>query len=355
MISASSVDRVDACPPSAVMTPRVDETGEAAVRGTAIHEFLRRVSIDSSENAQKAALSCVPVEWLGTCNSLDLQSALGGITVVSTEDAYAIDVATGNIAFLGNNIDREYAAACQSVYGRSLRDTELCLTLDLEGRLADGTPVCLDWKTGIQTKSVEVLWQMRLQSYVLSIKYDSAEVLARVVYIKPEGNVWLDETTFSRMTLDSIPEELLTIFNRVRKAKGELDAGLLPAVNAGDHCKYCPCFLSCPATKAIVPYLLEDVNVEALTITQLGAAWAKLKTIEALAEKLSKRMKLAIYKEGQIPAEKEGYVYRPIEQSRAYFDNDRARGLLLQLGATDAQMADLSKTTKFDVIRRVKE
>ncbi len=79
MITSSSLDRIEKCPASAVIGPRIEETSEAAERGNDIHEFLRRVAKDRSPEAFAAALACVPVEYLGTCTNLDLDTALEGL------------------------------------------------------------------------------------------------------------------------------------------------------------------------------------------------------------------------------------------------------------------------------------
>ena len=71
MISASSIDRAEACPASVSLTPRAEETGDAAVIGNHVHEYLRRVVMDP--NDREAALSVVPEELKFRCMSIDLE------------------------------------------------------------------------------------------------------------------------------------------------------------------------------------------------------------------------------------------------------------------------------------------
>ena len=73
MPSASSIDRVEQCPASHVL-PRVEETSDAAERGTEIHEFLRLV-VTSPEHREQY-LGLVPLAWRNTCVNLDLNALL---------------------------------------------------------------------------------------------------------------------------------------------------------------------------------------------------------------------------------------------------------------------------------------
>ncbi len=269
-----------------------------------------------------------------------------------TEQAYAIDMATGGISFLGDNIERKYQEACKKLYRRELRVTEIPLTLDVEAtHKKTGQPCALDWKSGQYTKPARELWQMKLQSYVLAVKYDAPSVLSRVVYIEPKGNVWIDEHVFNRMELDLIPGEVLAIMNRVAQADGS-------TVYSGDWCKFCPALLTCPATTALAPLFitdLEGMTSGTMTLAHVGKAKAKLTLIEGMAKKAKERLNAIINEKGEVPAD-DGYVWRSTEQSKAYFDAAAARGLLVQLGATDAQLAKLSsKTSTYPVIRRSKK
>lgn len=352
--SASACERVDQCPASHVITPRVAETGEQADRGTCCHEFARRVSKDPSQF--EAALSSVPVDWQMTCLKLDFKTALDELTVVVTESAYAVDAATGSIVYLGENIEREYNEACRRLYGRDLTDTEFCVSLDVEAMHSKGYPCAADWKTGIKRTACKDMWQMLLQAYVLAVKYDAFEVEARVMYVAENGNVTIDDHIFSRMELDGVPARLMNILNRIAAAKAVIDAGGSPDVHMGSWCTYCPAIRGCYAQTALVKAMLPDlqaIDVDGLTLPQAGAAWAKLKQIGALYEKIEKALKLRIYQEGEIPAD-EGYVYRVIDSSRMGVSNDKVRGMLHVLGATDEQKESIMTKTTFQKIVRSK-
>ncbi len=234
--SASACERVDKCAASHVISPRSDETGEQAERGNALHEFTRRVSKNAGEG--QTALSCVPLEWRKTAAHLDFETALSGVTVAICEPAYAIDAATGSIIYLGENIDRKYNEQCRALYGRDLLKTEFCVSLDVEGTLFNGNPCCGDWKTGIKRSPCSEMMQMKLQAYVLLVKYDAAECEARVIYVKESGDVVIDDHVFSRMELDSLPGELTGLLARVDAAQATINSGNVPNVHVGDWCRY---------------------------------------------------------------------------------------------------------------------
>jgi hypothetical protein len=360
--SASAVDRVDHCPPSHVLRPRAEESGDYAERGNHIHEFARRAGPaylrgDTSEFA--LALSCVPLEYQATCNQLDFATALSDLTIVQTEPAYALDAQSGSVVALGNNIAREYAQSCQKLYRRDIGEFEFCSSLDVEAMHADGHPCATDWKSGMKNKSAADMWQMRIQCYCLAIKYDAAAVWARVVYIDEDGSVTIDSYLFSRMELDSVPGDLMAILARVMKAQAEIDAGLQPTVYpSAEICKYCPALRSCHAQTALVKAMLTDIDLEGLdvsglTIGQVGSAWGKLKQYAQLAKKLEDSLKARLYQEGAVPADK-GYEYRVTDGSKTSMDQDKARGLLVMLGATPEQMKKLNRTSNFPVVRRMK-
>ncbi len=359
MISASSLERIDHCAPSAVLTPRSNETGEQAVKGNVLHEFTRRVAKNPA--ARVAALECVEqLEWKKTAAHLDLATALDQLEVKITEPAYAVDAATGSITYLGENIARDYAGAMQRLYKRDLLPTEFCVSLDVEAMHTGGYPTAADWKSGVKRTACKDMWQVLLQCYVLGVKYDADQVEGRVLYIEADGNVIIDDHIFSRMELDGVPARLMSILKRVVAAQVEISAGKVPTVHAGDWCRYCEAMISCPAQTALVRVMLPELEaieagISGLTVAQLGTAWAKWKQISQLGEKLEKAMKLRLYAEGSAPAD-EGYEYRVEERAgKMSLNGDKVRGLLTILGATQEQIDSVvTKGAAYPVINRRK-
>lgn len=349
--SASALDRVSQCPPSHVIGPRAEETSDKAERGTEIHEFLRKASKDPANREIYA--NSVPLEWRRTCANLDLDTALAGLTVLGTEEAYCVDAATGDLAYLGSNIERGYNAAMQKLCKRDLKSSEFCASLDIEA-MRDKTPVALDWKTGQRNKAPGDMWQMKLQCYSLWVKYMSDSVIARVVYIAEDGGVWAEEHEFAAMDLADVPAELRAIRTGIEAAALEGT----PTVYPGEHCVFCPALMACPSKTAMIRNALLDLSdldeqVGALTLEQVGVALIKVSQISKIAEKVEKSLKQIVTAQGEVPADP-GYVYRVLEGSRQYMPPDLTRGLLVRLGATTEDIADITRTSKFPKITRVK-
>lgn len=350
LLSASALDRLAACPPSAVIQPRSEETGDQAETGNIIHEFLRRVAPNPSD--MDAALSCVPEEHRDRCRQIDVKLATGESTIVGAEEAYAVDAATGNLVYLGRNIHREYAAQMRALYKREMLETEVCVSLDLESMLEDGTPVATDYKTGTQYKKCSDMWQMKLQAYALAVKYDAPQVLARVVYIDQYGNLNIDEHPFNRMDLDDVPGDLRKIQEDIRNVTPTSPQ------HPGAHCTYCPALRGCPSQMAIVKAVLDSSDIESavalMPIDKIGEALGKWKQIAKIAETAEKALKAVVVAHGEVPAD-EGFVYREISGGgKTYIPADLARGKIIQLGGTEEDIASITKKSKFNSVRRVK-
>jgi hypothetical protein len=352
--SASSVDRVDACPPSAVLQPRATDVNEVAGIGTAIHEFCRMRLKGASE---EDALLATPEALRTRCKGIDLAAALGGATVVSCESAYVLDFSEtgGGVVFVGENIGRAYDETMQAKYGRIRTDFEIATTLDVEALDPDGTPVALDWKSGKKTKPANDLWQMRLQSRALAIKYDASAVRVRVVYIDDNGDLDIDKAEFDRFELDDIPGQLRGIFARVTATTDD------STVSPGAHCAYCPHLRFCRAHTAMIRSVIglteDDASAMVLELTPegVGNALTKLKHIEAYAGKLKDSLKMMVEQNGgSVPADT-GYEYRFTESSKTYMNQDLARGLLVLKGASPSEIAGLNRVSRFPVLKRMKE
>lgn len=357
MNSASALDRLSECPPSAFLTPRVDESGEQAERGNFLHEFCRRVANDPSQ--RESALECVPLEWQKTAAYLDFDTALAGLTVRATEEAYAVDAATGEVTYLGNNIARHYEEQCQKLYGRSLRPTEVCCSLDVDAVAEDGNPCALDWKSGVSNKPAGEMWQMILQCYILSVKYNSYEAHARVAYIAPDGSVSLDTHTFNRMELDEVPAKLMAILDAIKGARTLYESGTLPTLSPGDWCKYCPHLRACKAQTSLVHAAIGDLTTVAsdaimMTPEQIGQAYGKLKQIESLAEKVRDALKAMMEQNGGAVPAGPGYEYRMDQAGRTYLPHDLVRGLLTKYEVPLEEINSITKISRYPVIRRVK-
>lgn len=349
MLSASNADRVVACPASDVL-PQIREENEAAEKGTIIHEFLQGLTMFPGEREQ--LLARVPDAHREYCRRLDITPVLNGLTVVGVEMAYALNVASQTVRFIGSNIGRNY--------GR-LDRYEVPCTLDVEAIRTDGTPVELDWKTGRFMDEIENRWQRRICATAMILKHGTSEAGSANVYTRDDGGLYPDRCDFSIVDALGFCAELKSAIDRRDYAAEVITAGRVPDVypNTEKQCKYCPARDACPATTALVRSFTRELAttdmlaaIEVATPEEQGFALGRVKQFASLAEVIEKRLK-AIAKERALPAG-DGYEWRACEKSREYFDADAARGLLVSLGATPEQVANLNKKTHYKEVRRLK-
>ncbi len=84
-----------------------------------------------------------------------------------------------------------------------------------------------------------------------------------------------------------------------------------------------------------------ELQIASLTLDQAGAAWAKLKSIQALAERVEKSLK-AMAAQEPLPLP-DGKEVRPIQIKKTGFDKGMAIDLLRLHGATDAEIEGCEK------------
>jgi hypothetical protein len=271
--TASSLHRALACPASAVLPRAPSTTSEAAERGTAIHAYLE-------EWAQRGARPVAPPEYADTCHGIDLPAILAGRTICEVEAAYAFDVATGRARLIGYSLGRDYGP---------LSPTEIVGTADLVLIDSEGRGVILDWKTGQPQASAAVNPQLALLALCLSRYRGDPEVVVELVYLGEEGGYKVDRAVLDSLDLDSFAAQLreaVTLWRSPEAAQ---------RVNPGDHCRYCPCFDSCPAqhqlARSFSSGLIDPAAVQSLTPEAAGAAWAKLEHYEALLAEIKKQLK----------------------------------------------------------------
>src|SRR5882672_7816268 len=88
--SISSTKRVEICNASAVLPYRVHESGEAADRGTEIHEYVANV-VDGGMSRDDA-LKKVSPQWHHTCAGIDVPRLMSNLVAPRFEVAYALDL-----------------------------------------------------------------------------------------------------------------------------------------------------------------------------------------------------------------------------------------------------------------------
>lgn len=342
--TASSLERVAACPASAAIPVRVRASSTHAERGSEIHGFIEATL--AKHETREAALAAVPIEWRGTCAALDWETLTGDLDPKSIhcESAFAVDYVAGSARLLGRSLGRNYPKT---------PDEEVTGTCDIDAMHLDGeTPVVADAKTGLAVTPCAENWQMRFQSYAKHRTTGAPDVLGRIAYIAENGAVRLDEHLFEPPdhadTLDGIAD----IFRRVKEVR--LDQ---LQVFPGEWCLYCPAYLACPAKTALVRQLapeLESIDqlVQEMTTQQIGAAWERLEQIKPLVKRLDAALKDAA--RSQIITLPDGRVLREIEKGKSSINGERALALAQKYGAPAEELAECTRRSTWTEIRATK-
>lgn len=342
MISASSLERVMACPSSAVL-PSVHSTSEHAERGTAIHAFIQAVV---SGTPKTDALRGVPEEWAHTCANLDFATLLGGLREVRAEVAYAVDFADLRARELGQDIGRSYER-----FG--LGPSEIPGTLDVEG--TDGLPVVIDVKAGWEPVTTCCdNQQVGFAALARHLLTGAPEVKGRIAYVREDGRVENDPHTFTMFDFEDFMLRGRAVLASVERLKVEAAAY---DVSEGPHCRYCPAVPYCPAHTRLARAMVDDLTaidgqLAALTPEQAGIAWMKAKQIEKLLDRVVGGLRTYADRE-PLPLPN-GKVLRPVKIMRRYIDGKRALTLLHEMGATQDEIESCNRQAETVQLRQTK-
>lgn len=240
--SSSSVQRAMACPASTAL-PQVGHVGsEDQSRGIAVHAFIA----DVKALGRAEALERCPKRWRLYCESIPLDDL--HLERFLPEPAFALNVTTGKVRLLGQNIGREYVK-----HGGD-PENEIFCTPDGVGISEDAVYV-VDWKSGMAyvPRPVEN-WQIRVGSICAATYYQKQQAVGEITHLpqSPTDDPWRQRDTFDLLQIDGWLEELLEAVPVWRAAQAAEREGRPLAVVTGSHCQFCPCVASCPATGALM-------------------------------------------------------------------------------------------------------
>lgn len=215
-LSASGVPRALACPASVVLPQHRYDTAEA-VAGTARHAEME-AAIDVGDTAD-----VLPDAVLALIHDGDEQF---------TELAMAYDCATNTARVLGHG---------RQAY-RNLAPFEIPGTLDLliVGR---GRAVVVDKKGFLKVGPAADNAQTMTYAIMVARHYGLDEITVAIFY--EIGGT--DIATVSALDLDAHAERLRGLLVNIARAQQEPTRYLA----TGQHCRYCPAFLSCPKQHAL--------------------------------------------------------------------------------------------------------
>lgn len=234
-LSASNLDRVMACPASAILPQWKKPVGSGAQRGTIIHAYME----DVVRAGRGTALDNVHPEFRDECAGIDVSHLQGWAPHV--EEAFALTLRhDGSSA-------RSLSGVLQAPGSRypDLADD----ALEIPGRLDLFDEERIDdYKTGHGTTSH--YWQMRFAQLAVWHVYGWTPP-ARTLHLQPDGT-WLPRVVAAPLNTARGEDKAIAwlmhaTLERVERYRREHRAPDKEDIKPGEHCKYCPAKQTCPA------------------------------------------------------------------------------------------------------------
>lgn len=296
--------------------------GAAAGRGVDIHEAIEKNSLDG------VAFEDLAIVERGRAYVRKLRER--GFKV-ELEVAFAFDVTNGETRRLPSFGHRDYSDA---------KPTEIPFTVDYIAHRDAATETeseVGDWKTGYGAHVTPAAenWQMGIAS--IAMRRDVNHV--RIHYL---DSGFVDAHTFSSFELELLSRKIREAVERI--------PGSQPS--PGDHCRYCPGRLGCPAVQgalvALAPQLQQKVNwsLERVSLENDALMAMHLPALKAAVEAIEKALKGRCGDGLDLP---NGKVWRPVLQRRTGLDTEKVK---LALGA---RYDEFTKVSEYEVFRQVKK
>lgn len=337
-LSASSLDLAAICA-GPFLLPGIDEASEDRDDGSEMHRQIATWCRTGAAPAHKRAQ--VAVEWL--------REHFPGETMrgLRSESSYAFDPATGEVRYLGTDLDRDYSAAPEGwIPG----------TLDIEAVGIDEVTV-LDFKSPGGTFTLPAprrARQLLLGAWCLAFsvgwrRWATAEnrgdgfnpfawmPLARVAFaIVSEEGVDLREDVIEPADWPGVLAALREPGANVERGRRHLE------VVTGDHCGRCSALLACPATQQAVQSLSIGVDVAALLPHAPGplvAGWLeRWRHLKKIGDAVEERAKL-LAREGLLPG------WRLVQRERREIAGGIAHRVLMENYGGDVAREGVEVTT----------
>ncbi len=238
-LTASGISRAAACPASYALPATWEPSSPQAARGKAIHAFLEglQTALPSGDPAAyQALLAEAPADLREQLDALEL----GEFPLGEAETVFAVDVVTGTARALGHIKGRAYP---------KLGPNEISGTADLATRRAE----VLDWKAGNidYVEPAAESHQLGFHAFAISRVHSVDSVRVAIAHVDLDrAQITYDWHEHDAMALDAIGEDLRAIHGGVIAARESVRNGVVPAVNPGPYCKWCPAAKACPAMAA---------------------------------------------------------------------------------------------------------
>lgn len=276
--TASGLDRAVACAPAYAL-PHVESTNADAAAGVARHLYLEAVG---NGTPPEDALLKVAEEHRSMCAAIDLDRLPKNL---AHEVAFAIDVRTGAARELGRGIRRQYEA-----HGAGAHD--VCGTIDVLGLSADAVYVG-DFKGPYAPIApAATARQLHFGALAAARVYGRDRAIVEMIRIREDGSPWRDRAELDALDLDSFALVLDDLARRVHGARMDVLAGQVPSVREGEHCRYCPAFMACPAKTGLVKRMASGAEWEELELLKpmtprtAGLAYVRIQEAERMLHRI---------------------------------------------------------------------
>lgn len=274
--SGSRIQRAFECLASAVL-PRVEVTSEAAQAGTWKHLFFSNLRHGLDE-----ALQSVPVEYRAACEAIDI-SSFAGLDNYEAEVPLVYDAKANTTRLLPKDIGHRN-------YGE-LGPWELPMTLDVAG-VGHAEVMAADLKTGHgHVPPAHRNWQLAVAALALEALHHKGSARVALIHA-PEGvTPWWDIAVLDGFALADARLQLLALAERMSTAKPETAPMVL-----GEHCRYCPSKLWCPAHVALIHQVAAEPGkaigslVNELTPDKARKAYDTTKVLRQVVRDLEARL-----------------------------------------------------------------
>lgn len=335
-LTGSGAGYAVACPAREAF-PKCRTTSEYAERGNIIHAYCRVIGLYPEKRAE-ALLTISDDDIRATCEGINLDAALEGLTVRGYEVAFALDVKKYSCRLIGHNIDRKYNDYLVAHNMEPLGPWEIPFTVDV---LADwnGVPVELDYKTGQHIGDPAEHWQRKISAAGVMFYSETTSAISRVAYIHDDGSVTPDGAPFEYIDAVDTCDELARGIEAVWKARAMLALGehLTVYPDREAQCKYCDCFNICPywtnLVKGASGRLAEIKNgpdLSELSPEARGQIFDYVKDVLKVAGELEDRLREHVLREA-LPVDDKTEFRAETRTGRKYFDAAAARGLIVTL------------------------
>jgi hypothetical protein len=301
--SASSLERISLCPPSAVLPPVDDllEPKPDAKFGIGGHRFLS----DVPKVGRDEALLAIEDEAVrAACEVLPLDELPIDGVAYAAEVSFAYNPATDTGRELGRDLERAY---------EGLRPGEIPGTADVVGLTADGEGVIIyDYKFGRRgATAAERNLQLAFLALAACRAYGRQRAHVAIISLWDAERPTFDRCDWSDLVLDVWADEIRNLIDVVEQTRaiwrGEVDGASL-ALTVGEHCRYCHARRRCSAWTAMITALARDPRGElvdlsapaALDDDQVARAWRRLVDLQKVLEVAETVLKGYVSMHGQV-------------------------------------------------------